>query len=350
MKGASMKARIAPAACLALLLASCAAPLRYSLPGDPMAILPQGATAYLRIGRAPLGDFAPVLLASLAPSAQASKYLASMLDKTDSIAVAVFPADQGPGRGPPESLPRFEAVLMGDYPYRSATFALRQDGRWKKDGRGRALVDAEQGLGLSFPGPGIALATSDGGQAAEAAPAPGNVDRGADIEASVEALVDRLLVPGASVIPPRLSALGDSDLVVWVPDPFGSLAVNLFGSEAAADIDIPAIGVLLAADRVVGGAAGTAAGGPTGGEATYELTVVFLMRNEEDARTFRPAVRLAWYGLSRAFLPEEAGAASLRFELAGDAVAASGLRIRASSIVSALASLSRNAHREAEAR
>ena len=345
MRGAGSRSRIALAACLALLLASCAAPLRYATPVDPLAIMPRDAMVYLRLGRAPLGDLSPALLGSLAPSAPSSKYLRSMLGKTETAAVAVYPASPEPGQARPGSLPRFEAVLVGDYPYRSATFALRQDRQWKKDGRGRALVAPAQGLGLSFPGPGIALATSDGGQVAgdDAATAPGDADRGADIEASVEALIDRLLVPGASVIPARLSALCDSDIVVWVPDPFGELAGELFGSDAAADIDIPAVGVLLAADRIDGDAAGTTADSATGGEPAYELTVVFLMRNEEDARTFRPAVRLAWYGLSRTMLPGEAGAASLRFELSGDAVTASGLRIRASSIASALATLARNA-------
>jgi len=310
-----------------------------------MAVLSHDATAYIRLGRAPLADFAPPLLASLGPSAS-SKNLRSMLEKTDSITVAILSGNRGTTQARPESLPRFEAVLMGDYPYRSATFALRQDRQWKKDGRGRAFVSPAQGLGLSFPGPGIALATSDGGQVAAAdaaSAAPGGADRGAAIEASVEALIDRLLVPGASVIPAKLSALCDSDLVVWVPDPFGRFAGEFFGSEASADIDIPALGVLLAADRIMV----EAAGGATGAEPVYELTVVFLMRDEEDARTFRPAVRLAWYALSRILLPGEAGAASLRFELSGDAVAASGLRIRASSIASALVTLARNAHQQA---
>ena len=361
MKGACSRPHIAPAACLALVLASCAAPLRYATPVDPMAVLPRNATVYLKLGHAPLGDFAQPLLDILGPSASSSKSMRSMLAKTESAAVALFPGRKGEDRAQPGSSPRFEAVLLGDYPYRSATFALRQDRQWRKDGRGRALIAPTLGLGLSFPGPGIALATSDGGQVASSAgkaagtggaggingeangapnEAPGSEtagnDRGAAIEVSIEALVDRLLVPGASAIPPGLSALCDSDIVAWVPDPFGRLAGEFFGSEAAVDIDIPAVGVLLAARRVAGPEA-------EGGEAVYELTVVFLMRNEEDARTFRPAIRLAWYGLSRSLLTGEAGFASLRFELAGDAVTATGLRVKASSIASALSMVARNA-------
>lgn len=352
MKGAGSRPRIAPAACLALLLASCAAPLRYATPVDPMAVLPRDATVYLSLGRASLGDLAPALLDSLGPSASSSKYLRSMLEKTETAAVAVFAAPRETGQAQPGNPPRFEAVLMGDYPYRSATFALRQDRQWKKDGRGRALVSTAQGLGLSLAGRGMVLVTSDGGQApgnatagstaGGAADSGGDPGREAAIEGSIEALVDRLLLPGASVIPPRLSALCDSDIVVWAPDPFGKPAACLLGSEAAGDIDIPAVGVLLAAKRAADAATGEAATAG-GGEAVYELAIVFLMRNEEDARTFRPAIRLAWYGLSRSLLPGEAEVAPLRFELTGDAVAAAGLRVKASSIASALTMVARNA-------
>ena len=335
MKRAGSGSHIAPAACLAILLASCAAPLRYATPVDPLAVLPRDATVYLRLGRGPLGDLAPALLGSLGPSAASSKYLRSMLERTETLAVAAFPAPPDAGQARPGSLPRLEAVLMGDYPYRSAAFALRQDRQWKKDGRGRALVSTAQGLGLSLAGRDIVLVTSEGGPGPGDAAAAGaaGAERGAAIEGSIEALVDRLLAPGASVVPARLSALCDnSDIVVWAPDPFGKLAAGLLGGEAAGDIDIPAVGVLLAAKRLADGE-----------EASYELAVVFLMRNEEDARTFRPAIRLAWYGLSRSLLPDEAGAASLRFELSGDAVAAAGLRLKASSIASALSLVARNA-------
>lgn len=340
MKESLLKSPIAPAACLALLLVSCAAPLRYTTPVDPMALLPRDAAVYLRLGRAPLDDLAPALLDALGQSVQTSRYLRSMLEKTESAAVALFPAEPETARSRAEGIPRLEAVLLGNYPYRSATFALRQDGQWKKDGRGRALVSPTMGLGISFPGRGLALATSDGGAV------PGNADRGTAIEASIEALVDRLLVPGASVVPERLSASSDGDIVVWAPDPFGGLAARLLGKEAAEDFDIPAVGVLLAAKRTGSpgsdgpGAAATSPAG--GGKAVYELTIVVLMRNEEDARTFRPAIRLAWYGLSRALMPRgEEGLASLRFELSGDAVTASGLRMKASDILSAISVLAR---------
>jgi len=354
MKPGSSGPRIAAAAVLALLLASCAAPLRYAKPVDPMAVLPPDAAIYLKLGRGALGDLAPPLLDSVGSAAPSSRYLKSMLGKTETAAVAVFPSSREAGPASPGGLPRFEAVLMGDYPYRSATLALGQDRQWKKDARGRALVSTAQGLGLSFAGRGIVLVASDGGgrpvdddagAARGAGSGPADAGRGASIEAAVEALVDRLLVPGASVIPPGLSALCDGDIVIWAPDPFGKLAASLLGGEAAEDIDIPVEGVLLSARRSAespAGGAASAAGGPASA-AFYELTIVFLMRNEEDARTFRPAIRLAWYGLSRSLLPGEAEAASLRFELSGEAVAASGLRVKASSLASALSTVARKA-------
>ena len=356
MKPGSSGPRIAASAVLALLLASCAAPLRYAKPVDPMAVLPPDAAIYLKLGRGALGDLAPPLLDSLGSAAPSSRYLKSMLGKTETAAVAVFPSSREAGPASPGGLPRFEAVLMGDYPYRSATLALGQDRQWKKDARGRALVSTAQGLGLSFAGRGIVLVASDGGgrpvdddagaaMGAGSGPADADAGRGASIEAAVEALVDRLLVAGASVIPPRLSALCDGDIVIWAPDPFGKLAASLLGGEAAEDIDIPAEGVLLSARRSAespAGGAASAAGGPASA-AFYELTIVFLMRNEEDARTFRPAIRLAWYGLSRSLLPGEAEAASLRFELSGETVAASGLRVKASSLASALSMVARKA-------
>ena len=356
MKPGSSGPRIAAAAVLALLLASCAAPLRYAKPVDPMAVLPPDAAIYLKLGRGALGDLAPPLLDSVGSAAPSSRYLKSMLGKTETAAVAVFPSSREAGPASPGGLPRFEAVLMGDYPYRSATLALGQDRQWKKDARGRALVSTAQGLGLSFAGRGIVLVASDGGgrpvdddagaaMGAGSGPADADAGRGASIEAAVEALVDRLLVAGASVIPPGLSALCDGDIVIWAPDPFGKLAASLLGGEAAEDIDIPVEGVLLSARRSAespAGGAASAAGGPASA-AFYELTIVFLMRNEEDARTFRPAIRLAWYGLSRSLLPGEAEAASLRFELSGEAVAASGLRVKASSLASALSTVARKA-------
>ena len=354
MKPGSSGPRIAASAVLALLLASCAAPLRYAKPVDPMAVLPPDAAIYLKLGRGALGDLAPPLLDSLGSAAPSSRYLKSMLGKTETAAVAVFPSSREAGPASPGGLPRFEAVLMGDYPYRSATLALGQDRQWKKDARGRALVSTAQGLGLSFAGRGLVpVASAGGGRPVDAAAGaargagggPADAGRGASIEAAVEALVDRLLVAGASVIPPRLSALCDGDIVIWAPDPFGKLAASLLGGEAAEDIDIPAEGVLLSARRSAespAGGAASAAGGPASA-AFYELTIVFLMRNEEDARTFRPAIRLAWYGLSRSLLPGEAEAASLRFELSGETVAASGLRVKASSLASALSMVARKA-------
>lgn len=308
----------------AALLVSCAAPLRYEVPADPLSVLPPGATVYLRLGRASLLDFAPAMLASLDVAPADSKYLGAFLDRTDVAAIAFLPDDGAAGATATAGLPRLEAVFLGAYPARSAAFALRRNREWKPDSRGRAFVSARRGLAIAFPGPGLALAAAAGG---------GTVDeatRAAKAEASIEGLAERLLSPGADVMPASLSALSESDIAIWVPDPFGGLAEAILGPGEAADIDVPSIGVLVAARRE--GASPEEAGA----DPDYELSVVFLMRNEEEARTFRPALRLAWYGLCRTFAPGDAGIASLRFELAGDTVAAGGIRVKASSIAAAL--------------
>ena len=47
-------------------------------------------------------------------------------------------------------------------------------------------------------------------------------------------------------------------------------------------------------------------------EAVYEATVVFLMKDADSARIFRPALRLAWYAIARGLLGAEEGSGRSR--------------------------------------
>jgi hypothetical protein len=92
-------------------------------------------------------------------------------------------------------------------------------------------------------------------------------------------------------------------------------------------MDIPAVGLLVAADP-----------SPGPGASTYDATVAFLMSDAESARIFRPALRLAWYALARGLLGEDADEAlGLAFALDGEVYWARGARISARALAEALA-------------
>jgi hypothetical protein len=166
----------------------------------------------------------------------------------------------------------------------------------------------------------------------------------------IEGLVGRLLAPAASAIPPSIAALAERDIVVWAPEPFARLGAAILGEA----LDVPALGVLITGSRAgsapvaaapagTAGTAGQAGSAAVQEESVYEVSVIFLMKDGDEARVYRPAVRIAWYGLSKALFPGEEGASTLRFELSGNMVAAGGFRLRASSLAAALRAMAKPA-------
>ncbi|HOX47640.1 MAG TPA: hypothetical protein P5165_11300 [Spirochaetia bacterium] len=297
---AARAAARASAAALAavILLGGCAARIRYETPVDPLAVLAGDAFLYARIRGPSLALLAPALL----PEEEA-RAIAPLIARSRELGLALTPP------GEPGERPGLEGLLVGDYPFRSASFALSGDGAWKREGPGYA--NAAAGVRVALPGPTVVLAASG----------------------PIEPLVARLKAPGPEPIPARLAPLAGREVVLYAPLPFDRLAESLLGER----LDIPARGLILAAER-----AGAVPGAPegAGSEAAYDLALAFLMEDEDSARIYKGAARLAWYALVRSLFPEEAEAIlSRRIEAEGDLVAAAGIRVRASSLAGALSRL-----------
>ena len=269
---------LASIALVALTLAGCAAPLQIEAAADPLAILEPGALAYARMS----GRVALELLPSALPPA-AAKSLAPLLARTRLLAIGIG----GTGAlyaGAPLA-PNLQACLIGDYPFRAASLSLGSEPGWKREKIG--YFNSGLGLRAAVPGPNLVLASTG----------------------PLEPLLAAAKSPGASPIPRRLEALASRELALWLPDPFSRLAAAILGEA----MDVPALGILIAAS-------------PRGKapDADYDATVVFLMKDADSARIFRPALRLAWYAIARGLLGAEEGLGAV-FVLDGDMYRASGI-------------------------
>jgi hypothetical protein len=284
----SLGRRGALLAAAALIAAGCAAPLKIGSNADPLDILASGALAYARLGAAAARELAPSLL----PASEA-KSLAPLLAKTRVLAL---------GLGAPSSpsgieTPSFQACLIGDYPFRAASLSLGSDPAWKAEKSG--FYNAKLGLRAAVPGPNLVLASSG----------------------LLEPLLAAARSPGSSLLPHELDDLGRAELLLWLPLPFSGLVASILGET----MDVPARGLLLAA-------------APSAGD--YSATAVFLMDDSEAARTYRPALRLAWYALAKGLLGGEAEEAiGASFSLNGDRYEAAGIRLSASQLAFAFSRL-----------
>ena len=267
-----------------MLLASCATTGRPAGKGiEPLALLSPDALAYAELKGPSLARFAPLL----APQGKTNG-LSSALARARSASVALLPAG-------------FEAVVEGNYPAFSTRLALSFSRDFKR--RGNSYFDDKAGIELSVPKTNLILASGGGGLAP---------------------LASRALAPAsanASPIPSRYAALSGRQMLLYAPRPFERLAPAFVGEA----LEVPVSGLLLAAQ-------------PLAGEADrYELTLVFLMDKEGDARVYKPIVKLAWLALARSLFPEAGGdLASPRFEEEGGDLVAASLVLSGAEIESAL--------------
>jgi len=273
----------------ALLASGCAAPIKVDDSVDALALVRPGAAVYARMGAAQARDLVP----SLVPPRQAAA-LDPLLDRTSCLALGLGGLS-GSGPSAAGGSGSFDAAFLGDFPFRTASLALAADKAWKKEGRG--FVNEGAGIRAAIPGPRLVLASSE----------------------SLDPLIALAKSPGPSPIPPRLQGLASAEIAIWAPDPFSGLVASIIGEE----MDIPATGLLVAASPRSGGG--------------YEATVAFLMDDADSARIFRPALRLAWYGIARGLFGDEADEAlGLSFFLDGDIYWATGARISSAAFASAL--------------
>jgi hypothetical protein len=277
---------------MATVASGCATGLRLGSSTDPLAILQSGSLAYVRADAQAAKQLVSALrLPARTPySAQAAKRLNQVLDRTRVLALGLG------GSGAPE----LQACLLGDYPFRAAALSLGLDPAWKREKAG--YFNAALGLRAALPGPNVVLATSG----------------------SLEPLLAAAREPGISPLPSGLSGLASRPLVLWLP--FPALASAVLGE----DESLPLLGLLIAAERDK-----DASGG-------YVASIVFLARDADSARAFRPLLRLAWYGIE-SYLEDQAEgerAGQPSFVLDGAMFRADGVRLSSAQIEGALSKLS----------
>jgi hypothetical protein len=269
----------------ALVAVGCATPIKVSASVDPLAILGPGSLAYARLSGAAARELAPAAL-----PAAAARELAPLLARSRLVALGI-------GKALPEA-PEFQACLIGDFPFRAAALSFGTDPSWKREKAG--YFNARYGLRAAVPAPGLALATTGG----------------------LEGLIAGAKAPGGSPIPEQLSGLAAAELALWVPKPFSSLAALLLGEP----MELPVRGLLVSASPIAPG--------------EYEATIAFLMEDADSARVFRPALKLAWYGIARFLLGEEAeGALGAAFALEGELYLARGVKLSGGQIAGAISRL-----------
>ena len=261
---------LSAAVAAASLVLSCAAPIKIDASADPLAILEPGSLAYVRLSGEAARELAPALL----PASQAGS-MKSLLERTRVVALGLGSAlprseEMMLERKPPApTATALQAVLIGDYPFRAASLSLGSNPDWKKEKP--AYYNAKLGLYVAVPGPQIVLASTR----------------------PIQSLLVAAKLPGPSPIPARLTELASRELVLWAPEPFSGLAAVLLGEA----MDIPVRGLLIAASPIAGE------------KGRYEATVAFMMEDAKALRTFRPVLKLAWYGMASILFGDDADAA-----------------------------------------
>jgi hypothetical protein len=281
----------------AISAAGCAAPIRFEASADPLAVLGRGSMVYARLGGAAAKEFAASAL-----SAAQAKALGPVLARTRLVALGIgaLPAIGG------TEAPAFQACLIGDYPFRAAALSLGADSAWKREKTG--FFNASLALRAAVPGPNIVLASTG----------------------RLEGLLAAATMPGPSPIPSKLAELSSRELVLWVPEPFSGLVAAFLGEA----MEVPARGFLISASPIAPTADAKASAHD------YDATIVFLMKDADSARIYRPALRLAWYGIARSLFGDEAeGALNAAFALDGDMYRASGVRLSGTAFLRSLGAL-----------
>jgi len=284
-----------------VLLASCAAPLKIGASVDPLALLEGGSLAYARLS----GDAARELAPSLFPAPELAS-LKPLLARTRVIALGMGSAPPAGGAGvpfaPTQALQAtaFQAALVGDYPFRTASLSFGASPDWKREKSD--YYNAKLGLRATVPGPSLLLASSG----------------------PIEGLLAAARAPGPSPIPQELSALASRELLLWAPEPFGGIAAAMLGES----MEVPARGLLIAASPMAGDAG------------YYDAAIVFVMDDANALRIYKSALKLAWYGMARALFGDEAESAlSLPFSAEGNLYMITGLRLSRESLGGVIAAL-----------
>jgi hypothetical protein len=281
---------VAATALATILAVSCAAPIRLSTSIDPLALLAKDRIAYARVSGGVARDLAPELMS--AADLDAAK---GILARTRIVAL-------GLGQSGGDGTDSLQAILVGDYPFRAAALSLGANRAWKREKS--SFYNARLGLRAAVPGPSLVVASK------------GSLDRLLQAAAASQASG-----PPPSPIPSQLSGLASAELVLWIPNPFKSLAEK-YANEG---MDVPALGLLIVASQ--NGA----------DKSEYDATVAFFMDSPESVKIYKSLLKLAWYAIASGFFADEGGAIPhADFVAKGDVYAAEGVVLSRGAIVRAL--------------
>jgi len=273
---------------VSLLLASCATRLRLPADMEPERLLPAGALAYVRVNPARLGE---LVLPLIEPYGMAQSK--DLLDRTDSMVLAVMP----PGESPEVLAPRpvVYGVVSGNFPTRSIALKLDTDKRWAREAPG--WIHREEGFRVALSTRGQVLLGT------------------ASLGPILQPPHDR-----PHPVPDFWNAAWNNDLAAFIPEPLsflaGSLPVDLSG--------LPLESLLLSVRRI---------------DTRYDVYLGFEFATERTALVFAPLCRLFLFALTRSLWPAQASGilGSVSWVSQGVTVGASGLVLEASQLTSLLA-------------
>lgn len=299
---------------------SCAGLPRPAPEVEVLSLLDPSALLYLRLSGAELDTLVPTFVSVATPSKRDAAAAADLAAKSRIIGFALLPEtrkrDQAGRSGADTSLPPpppFEAALQGDFSPLALSLSLSTSKDWKRDGDVWRSVEVGQttDLRLAFPRQGLLLlSTGD----------PGS-------------LIGRAKKNGRDPLPERLAAFKSSGFLAWFPEPINRLGATLLkGSGLFEELSGSLEGVLLAG----GSSPKSLSAKPD--DPILIVTIIVLMRDPESARTYQPAIRLAWNLIERRLRLEDAVTGEASFVREGDRIAISGLTLRASALASLILS------------
>lgn len=269
------------AAALAALFPSCATVPEAVLVTDPAQHFAGDMKAYLRLSGRTARDIARALgqerLDSLArfalgrsddePTHVDRKSIDSILERARSCGLGLRWDDGG--------LAELEGAIVGNYSAGSLPVAFAMNGDWRKEDGSYIYKDSP--LRVSSPLPGvIKLGTSPAAMKTPFQGAAGATRAAGESGAPKPGLASPGPASPGRTIPPRYSEKASRDFALWLDSPSEVLGKTFLGET----FSLPVTGMLVSASRETGD--------------LYVATIIFQLRDESQARTYRPIMRFLW--------------------------------------------------------
>ncbi len=277
---------------------------------DSLRYFSPDALVYAKLRGPALRRFGPLFLTSLRDKSQA-------LARADSVSLALYAsAATGAAAEGTQSSPdagpfpyRFEALIGGSYPAFWTKLSLAFSNGIKS--QGSFFIDNSTGIQIAVPASGIIAAAN---------PEIGPLAQRLDSAKRSPVLSNELQSP----LPARLLALEDSGLFFCLPEP-AKRAAALTGGEMP---ELPVSALLFAASP-----------SPDDSE-VYQMTLVLVTGDQNQARIFRPVARIVWLAISRWLFPDAGSEVSLPdFRQNGPDITSAQIPIKAGLLEEALKQL-----------